>query len=195
MPAWRRCGFTLLELLLVLVIVAVIAATVATAIPNIGSARRLQAEAERLALAVELARGEALRGNEVWGLSVHEGGYAFHTFDDGRWEGVTRAPLMPWQVEEGVAMALAAATPATDEAMSATADGDDRSREAETSGAPEVAILPGGETTPFAVTVGPAGDDAEGMDERTWVVQSDGFSRAAAARQSDLAPRTPLTLR
>lgn len=192
----RRRGFTLLELLLVLVIVAVIAATVATAIPNIGSARRLQAEAERLALAVELARGEALRRNEVWGLSVHEGGYAFHTYGgDGRWEGVTRAPLMPWQVEEGVAMALAAATPATDEAPSSAADGEDRSREPETSGAPEVAILPGGETTPFTVTVGPAGDDAEGMDERAWVVQSDGFSRAAAARQSDLVPRAPLTLR
>ena len=172
-----------------LVIVGVVAATVATAIPNVGSARRVQAEAERLALAVEAARGEALRSNEMWGLSVHERGYAFHTFDEeGRWGAVSRAPLGPWQAEEGVVMALAAASPAVD------AEG--RSAESDAPATPEIAILPGGETTPFVVTVAPVADTADGVDdERAWVVQSDGFSRAEAARQRDLMPRAPVTLR
>ena len=192
LAAGERCrqGFTLLELLLVLVIIGVIAATVATSIPNIGSARRVQAEAERLALAIELARGEALRGNEMWGLSVHERGYAFHTFDeDGRWGAVSRSPLAPWQAEEGVVMALAAASPAPDgESHSA--------EEPDAPATPEIAILPGGETTPFVVTIAPVADGADGVDdERAWVVQSDGFSRAAAARQADLMPRAPVTLR
>ena len=187
--AKRSRGFTLLELLLVLVIVGVVAATVATAVPNVGSARRVQAEAERLALAVEAARGEALRGNEMWGLSVHERGYAFYTFDeDGRWSAVSRAPLAPWQAEEGVVIALAAASP--------VAAAESGSSEPDASATPEIAILPGGETTPFVVTVGPAADSADGVDEeQAWVVQSDGFSRAEAARQRDLMPRAPVTLR
>ena len=186
--AKRSRGFTLLELLLVLVILGVVAGTVATAVPNVGSARRVQAEAERLALAVEAARGEALRGNEMWGLSVHERGYAFHTFDEeGRWSAVSRAPLAPWQAEEGVVMALSASP------VAAAGTG---SSEPDAPATPEIAILPGGETTPFVVTVAPVADSADGTDdERAWVVQSDGFSRAEAARQADLMPRAPVTLR
>ena len=171
-----RAGFTLLELLLVLVIVGVLAGTVIAAFPNVGHQRQVQAEAERLALAFELARGEALRQNELWGLAVSESGYAFHRYADGSWQQVSHRPLAPWSAEHGISLSLgplptvaAAETPA-----SARSRG---SRDA----APNVAIHPGGEATPFAVSVVGAGG------ERAWIVRSDGFSRAEALPEEQAA--------
>lgn len=176
-------GFTLLELLLVLVIVGVLAGTVIAALPNVGHQRQVQAEAERLALAFELARGEALRRNELWGLAVSESGYAFHRYDaSGNWLQVSRRPLAPWSTEQGISLALDPLSAAT-----AAAGPGSRSRPREArEPVPDVAIHPGGEATPFAVSVAGAGSD------QAWTVRSDGFSRAEALPEDQAArPRLP----
>ena len=176
-----RTGFTLLELLLVLVVVGVLAGTVIAALPNVGHQRQVQAEAERLALAFELARGEALRRNELWGLAVSESGYAFHRYAEGGWQQVSQRPLAPRSAEQGISLALGPLP-----AVAADPPGPARSRGTRDA-APDVAIHPGGEATPFAVSVVGAGG------ERAWIVRSDGFSRAEALpeEQAAAAARLP----
>lgn len=175
-------GFTLLELLLVLVVVGVLAGTVIAAFPNVGHQRQVQAEAQRLALAFELARGEALRRNELWGLAVEERGYAFHRYDaDGNWLQVDRRPLAPWAAEHGISLAIERSG-----ALAAAQPGSVARRRGPQDAVPDVAIHPGGEATPFAVTVAGAGSD------QAWVVRSDGFARAEALPEEQAArPRLP----
>ncbi len=174
-------GFTLLELLLVLVVVGVLAGTVIAAFPNVGHQRQVQAEAQRLALAFELARGEALRRNELWGLAVDERGYAFHRYDvDGNWLQVDRRPLAPWSAEHGISLAIEPSEPR------AVQPGSIARRRGPQDAVPDIAIHPGGEATPFAVTVAGAGSD------QAWVVRSDGFARAEALPEEQAArPRLP----
>ena len=82
--AARHAGFTLLELLLVMTIIGILAGTVTLAMSDMGQRQRVQTEAERVALAIELARTEALTRNEIWGLAVSPTGYAFQTYDPDR---------------------------------------------------------------------------------------------------------------
>lgn len=177
-PRLAPSGFTLLELLLVLVVVGILAGTVIAALPNVGQQRRIQTEAERLALAFELARGEALRRNELWGLAVSESGYAFHRRDaDGEWLQVGRRPLAPWSTEQGISLVLlsspaAVALPAASGQQPRRPNNVAPARDPQDT-VPDVAIHPGGEATPFVVSV--AGDGGE-----AWVVRSDGFARAEA---------------
>ncbi len=102
--ATRRSGFTLLELLLVMTIIGILAATVTLAVSDTGQRQRLQSEAERVALAIELARTEALTRNEIWGLSVAPTTYAFQVYDlnAGAWREVEEQPFQRRTAEDGV---------------------------------------------------------------------------------------------
>ena len=88
----RAAGFTLLEILLVVTIIGILASVVVLGATDVGRQRTIRAEAERLALAVELARDEARLRNAVWGLLVDGGGYRFQEYDDAgdEWHDVTR---------------------------------------------------------------------------------------------------------
>lgn len=181
----RRSGFTLLELLLVLTIVGIVAGSVVIGFAGIGEGRRVQAEAERLALAVELARGEALRRNEMWGLAVSENGYEFKRYDHdgGGWEALARRPFAPWTAAD-ITFAVKA-KPGEDEAgrqFRPVLDENERRPVDEAEGWPSVAIHPGGEVTPFDILVS-AGDAP------VWVAHSDGIARIRAARQEEIEKR------
>ena len=186
-------GFTLLELLLVMTIIAILAGTVVVGFGNVGSSQRVRAEAERLALAVEMARSEALRRNALWGLSVDENGYDFKEYDypEGKWESVARRPFSSHAADEGVEFAVQVRTEGLlfgDLANLASGRSDEEAELAASEFAEEeeeealdidIAILPGGEITPFDVAV-------TGEDAAPWAVRSDGIQAVRALAASDV---------
>lgn len=181
----RQAGFTLLELLLVMTIIGILAAMVTLAVSDAGTRQRVQSEAERVALAIELARTEALTRNEIWGLSVSPAGYAFHTYDpeEGEWRVLDEPPFLPRRGEDGLRFAVQAEigrSRQTDEDRGARpsflASAEDDSASA--AGFPSIAILPGGEITPFEVVVSSG-------DLPPWSARSDGIARAQAAPQGE----------
>ena len=179
----RHAGFTLLELLLVMTIIGILAATVTLAVSDAGARQRVQTEAERVALAIELARTEALTRNEIWGLSVTPTGYAFQTYDPeaGEWQVLDEPPFLPRRAQDGLLFAVKAelgqrrqADEDHEETPPFLASEDDDA--ASPAGLPSIAILPGGEITPFEVVVSSG-------DLPPWSARSDGIARVLAAAQ------------
>ena len=183
--AGRHAGFTLLELLLVMTIIGILAATVTLAVSDAGARQRVQTEAERVALAIELARTEALTRNEVWGLSVSPTGYAFQAYDpeEDEWQVLDEPPFLPRRAEDGLLFGVQAELGQrrqADEASGAAppfleSEDDDAPSPA---GLPSIAILPGGEITPFEVVVSSG-------DLPPWSARSDGIARVLAAPQGE----------
>ena len=179
--ATRRSGFTLLELLLVMTIIGILAATVTLAVSDTGQRQRLQSEAERVALAIELARTEALTRNEIWGLSVAPTTYAFQVYDlnAGAWREVEEQPFQRRTAEDGVVFRaqtnfarLAQTGNRVDEEstlaerlLQGNSDDDPP---------PTIAIFPGGEVTPFQLVVSSG-------DLPAWSARSDGIAPIRAA--------------
>lgn len=194
-------GLTLLEILLVLAIVGILAGAVAVGVSDVGMRRQVQAEAERLALAIEQARTTAARSNEVWGLALAHSGYSFTRLARGSnaWLTVDRAPFGMWMAERGVSFEVDAAFGAqgageggavhwgdarnhSGRQSASTHESEDEEEEVEW---PAIAIFPGGEITPLSILV-------SATDVPAWVVRSDGIARVRALSEEEadaLAPR------
>lgn len=185
-----RAGFTLLELLLVMTIIGILAGTVTLGMSDGGARQRVQTEAERVALAIELARTEALTRNEIWGLSVSPTEYAFHTYDpaDGTWRILDEPPFVPRRAEDGLLFAVSIGLGQRGErGEREEPDGNDdgavpSARPDDDAGFPNIAILPGGEITPFEVVVSSG-------DLPSWSARSDGIGRVLATPQG--GPEAP----
>ena len=196
-PHPRHAGFTLLEILLVLAIVAVLATTAVVGFGGLGQSSRVQAEAEQLAMAIELARQKALRRNEVWGLYVEETSYRFKPSGGagssgpaGRGNAEGRL-LAPRTADQGIRFQARSPAPSRRAASQsafgfrrpdrteqrdrgrAGGDGDD-----EDEAAPSFAIYPDGAMTPVQIVV-------THKDAQPWVAQSDGLERVRALSLSD----------
>ena len=189
----RASGFTLLEILLVVTIIGILASVVVLGATDVGGQRAVRAEAERLALAVELARDEARLRNEVWGLLVDGGTYRFQEYDDAedKWHDVERREFSADATENNIEFVVGAAFE-NEEAvlaelpwarkegagesspMATGTDGDDETRP------PDVVIYPGGEMTPFKITV------TGGEGYAAWVARSDGIQRARATAEAEV---------
>ena len=172
--------------MLVVVIVGVLAATVTIGFTNLGQSNRVQAEAERLALAIELARQQALRRNEVWGLAVDDTSYAFRRRGTaGRWSVVERRPFASWSAEPGVRFEARATLPRSTRQRGDRRKSETRLRSSseaeeqeEEDPPPAFAIYPGGEMTPLRIVV-------MHPDAPSWVARSDGIERVRATLLDD----------
>lgn len=186
-------AFTLLELLLVMLIVGILAGTVVANFGGAGERQQVRSEAERLALAIEMARGTALQRNEMWGLAADEHGYAFRRYDPGSqsWLEVDRRPFAFHSLADDVTITVRTTfAPERSEALRRLTQRDD-SDEEEPEPPPDIAIHPGGEVTPFDAVI--ASDDAP-----TWVAYTDGIQRVRAVSESSLdgsRRRAPITIR
>ena len=184
---YASAGFTLLELLLVMTIIAILAGAVVVNFGNVGGSQRVRAEAERLALAIEMGRGEALRRNAMWGLSVGESSYDFkeYHYRSGDWLSIDRRPFSTHTADEGIAFAIHMRTDGVSfgdlaNLASGRKDEEQEALEEEDNAPPiDIAILPGGELTPFDVAV-----SSEGA--APWAVRSDGIQAVRALPASDV---------
>ncbi len=81
----RSRGFTLLELLVVLVIMGIMLGAVSLNAMQ-STRQRLQTDAQRISLLLQLAREEAIVRNRPTAFEATSAGYRFLVFNDNRWE-------------------------------------------------------------------------------------------------------------
>ena len=170
--ALRASGFSLLELLVVVALIGVLIGVIM--VTAFGGDRKqiIKTDAQRLALAIELARGEALSSNESWGLFVEEMSYVFAKFDEIelRWIEIEDGPFGSETIKAEAQFELH--TEALNGGM-LELGGDDAVL-------PDIVIYASGEQTPFEIELLPAWDDGV-----PWIVRSDGVQRTRALQFED----------
>ena len=140
-PRNNQRGFSLLELLTVLIIVGVLAGAVVMSYTSSSDRRTLHTHAERLMLAVELARQKSTLANEIWGFRVAGDAYEFvRLADSGDWSSVADSLFTNH-------------APGSDIEMSVRLlDGTKINRQGTSvNKTPHVLLLPSGETSAFEV--------------------------------------------
>lgn len=169
--AARTSGFSLLELLVVVALIGVIVGVIV--VTAFGGDRKqiIKTDAQRLALAIELARGEALSSNESWGLYVEEISYVFAKFDEieRQWLEIESGPFGPQTIKAEAQFALH-----TESLNGGTID-----LGADDAVLPDIVIYASGEQTPFEIELVPAWDGVP------WIVRSDGIQRTRALQFED----------
>lgn len=81
----RSAGFTLLELLVVLVIMGIMLGAVSLNAMQ-STRQRLQTDAQRVSLLLQLAREEAIVRNRPTAFEANQEGYRFLVLNDNQWE-------------------------------------------------------------------------------------------------------------
>lgn len=182
----------MLEVLLVVTIIGILASVVVLGATDVGRQRTIRAEAERLVLAVELARDEARLRNAVWGLLVDGGSYRFQEYDDVRdeWHDVERREFASDATENDVEFRVGRVLQNAQDPLEPAWDPEGRGgetvpRAADVAGAdevpvPDVVIYPGGEMTPFKIFV------SGGEAYVAWVAQSDGIQRTRTVAENEV---------
>ena len=175
----RPGGFSLIEILVVITILGVLASVVTLSFGGDNPGRRVEEEARRLTLVLELARDEAQLRGEEWGFDHDNQSWGFMRFDVGqrRWVDVAEKPF-DRRATDGVRLFAAG-----ERRSVATLRADDGTRSLRGAPMPEVVLFSSGEMTRFALEI-------TDEDQRAvWRVDSDGLQ--PVQRQQLAAPGTP----
>ena len=158
-------GYTLVEVLIVVAIIGVLASAVIIGIGTRDTERKLQADAERLMLAIEQARRTATARNQIWGLR-HDGvSYEFLWLDEtaGEWLSPEEQPFQTKLLRETVQLSILSESLVLDTPRSE-------------SNTPHIIILPNGEVSPFFISL------SDEFSTAVWNIASDGISRTNASK-------------
>lgn len=171
-------GFTLIEILVVLTLAAILTGVVIVGFTGAQTGQRLEGEAERVMLRMDLARQRAVQRNRELGMVVEPSGYQFTELDrdTNRWQVLEERPFTEVVLEEPLRLAvkvegtdLKASEERRRAALGKDTDEDDAPP-------PDLVFFRSGELTPFTLTV--ATEDGR----RSWVVSSDGLSGISMER-------------
>jgi len=171
----RPAGFTLLEVLIVITIIGILAAVMGLKIGNRAMDDRMQAEAERFYQLVQLAQEETQVKGVALGLRFTASGYQFLALNDkGQWaeygNGVLRTRVLDPAFYTELHVEGRMVPPAQDQQRGGLNDDKNKLQ-------PQILLLPGGETTAFAV-------DLKAQNYPSWFhVESDALGRLHEERQ------------
>ena len=180
----RARGFTLIEVLVVLVIVAVMAGLLVFAF-NDSPQRRLQREANDLAMLLNAVVEEAvMRGVEL-GVIVDENGYRFVMFnpETKQWQAAVERGLAEHKFPERYVIDFALDGAEIDQQAIERAKLFAQKSESEQL-RPLILILSSGEVTPFTLTLGLADDKSSGDEPGSVALHSDGLNPIAVERKT-----------
>lgn len=168
----RQSGFTLLEVLLVAMLMGLIATAVTLSMGGAKGDRELDKQARRFMATLQQAQEYSVMDGRLVGLRVEDHGWQFMTRapKDRKWRALTDDKILG-QVQLPEEMTLTMAL----EGFSWKTDSDEKTERGrdEQERTPQVLIFPGGELTPFVLTMNQQNDDEKYL--RT--VKGDEFGR------------------
>ncbi len=144
-----RRGFTLLELIIVLLIIGIMLGAIGFSLGG-GRERQLETEGERLLALLRLARQETLLTSTATAVGFHAEGYRFYQLQGEQWLTVRDGVFRPRTLELDFRLALRFPEEDDTPATLPYLDHEDDQRLL-----PRIYFYPGGEMTPFELTLTP----------------------------------------
>ena len=178
--ARRQSGFTLLEVLLVAMLMGLVATAVTLSMGGARGDRELDKQARRFMATLQQAQEYSVMDGRLLGLRVEENGWQFmsRAAKDRKWQALTGDKLLgPVQLPEGMTLAVEL------EGFNWRTESDERQEQgrAEEERAPQIFVFPGGELTPFVLTLSQQDEDLEYL--RT--VRGDEFGRLSLLQDEE----------
>ncbi|MFM4848401.1 GspH family T2SS minor pseudopilin variant ExeH [Aeromonas rivipollensis] len=154
----RQAGFTLLEVLLVAMLMGLVATAVVLSMGGARGDRELDKQARRLMATLQQAQEYSVMDGRLLGLRVEQSGWQFMSRNpkDRKWQALTGDKLLgPVQLPEGITLAVEL------EGFSWRTDSDEKNEQGrdEKERTPQIFIFPGGELTPFVLTLSQQDED------------------------------------
>ncbi|MGL5812937.1 MAG: GspH family T2SS minor pseudopilin variant ExeH [Aeromonas sp.] len=168
----RQSGFTLLEVLLVAMLMGLVATAVTLSMGGARGDRELDKQARRFMATLQQAQEYSVMDGRLLGLRVEDHGWQFmsRAAKDRKWQALTGDKILgPVELPEEMTLSieLEGFSWGTDADEKAEQNRDERER------TPQILIFPGGELTPFVLTLSQQVDDEKYL--RT--VKGDEFGR------------------
>ncbi|WP_323981386.1 GspH family T2SS minor pseudopilin variant ExeH [Aeromonas media] len=172
MKPYRQAGFTLLEVLLVAMLMGLVATAVTLSMGGARGDRELDKQARRFMATLQQAQEYSVMDGRLLGLRVEESGWQFMSRNpkDRKWQALTGDKILG-QVQLPEEMTLTVEL----EGFSWRTDSDEKNEQGrdEKERTPQIFVFPGGELTPFMLTLSQQVDDEKYL--RT--VKGDEFGR------------------
>ena len=185
----RQSGFTLLEVLLVAMLMGLVATAVVLSMGGVRGDRELDKQARRFMATLQQAQEYSVMDGRLVGLRVEDHGWQFMSrqAQDRQWRALTDDKILG-QVELPEEMTLAIEL----EGFNWQSESDEKTEQGrdEKERTPQVLIFPGGELSPFVLTMTQPDPDGDKSEPYLRTVKGDEFGRLTlqedeAAKEED----------